>query len=286
MKSIISKQDVAKAIESLKATGKKPTLQAIHAAIGGKGSLSTIQKFRSELEAELVTSQDSEESLQVFQQLWAKAVEEGSALKEAQCAELREALDAMAAESEKTAGELIALQERTREIEAQRDGLIADLAKASEQVTAARASGGESATKLAASLERIAELQASHSETLASLRGELSESEKKGHETALTLARTEARLSSSQDRLAEAERQRDALLGDLGKANEQTGTVRAAGEQTAAKLAAVLERTAALQAGHAAELAEAQRKAHELEMKLARFEESPKPAGSATKARK
>jgi len=87
MKAIITKQEVAQAIVSLKSAGKKPTLQAIHAVLGNKGSLSTVQKFRSEIEAEIVTGRDSEEGLQVFRQLWAKAVGEGTTLKEAECAE-------------------------------------------------------------------------------------------------------------------------------------------------------------------------------------------------------
>lgn len=301
MKAIITKQEVAKAIDSLKATGKKPTLQAIHAVLGNKGSLSTVQKFRSEIEADTVTEQDSEEGLQVFRQLWAAAVQEGKTQKEAECGELREALDAMAAESEQASGELVAAQGRVAEIEAQRDGLISDLAKASEQVTVARAAGEQAASKLAASLERITELQTGHAAELTSLRSnhadetatlrtQLAASEKQAHETALTLARAEAKLNSTQERVAEVERQRDSVAGDLAKASEQVAVARAAGEQAASKLAASLERIAQLQTVHASELAEVRKQlaasekhAHELEMKLAHASEKPESSATGKK---
>jgi chromosome segregation ATPase len=108
----------------------------------------------------------------------------------------------------------------------------------------------QSATKLAASLERVSELQTSHAGALDALRTQLSESEKRAHESALSFARTEAKLSSVQERVGDVERQRDALAADLAKASEQLAAARTA--------------------------------AHELEMRLAQTE----PANPAAKAKK
>ena len=82
MKAIITKDDVAGAIEKLKASSKKTTLQAIHAALGNRGSISTLVKLKAEIEAGAVAVRDDEEGLKAFRDLWALAIEEGKKVKE------------------------------------------------------------------------------------------------------------------------------------------------------------------------------------------------------------
>jgi chromosome segregation ATPase len=194
MKAIITKEDVARAIGSLKAAGKKPTIAAIHAALANKGSLSTVVKLKAEIEADAVDERDSEEGLRAFRELWSLAVAEGRKQMDAECQELREARDAMTAESQKLDGEVAAANERVAELETQRDGLHADLAKANEQVTAARANGEQNAVRAAEVLERMATMQEAHAKELADLRQQLSDAQKAAHSVELRLARAEAKL--------------------------------------------------------------------------------------------
>jgi hypothetical protein len=81
MKAIIYKQEVSAALVALMEAGKKTSLPALHAALGGRGSLSTIQKFKKEIEAEQEEqgSQVSEGALAMFRQVWTQAREEGQA---------------------------------------------------------------------------------------------------------------------------------------------------------------------------------------------------------------
>jgi len=194
MKAIITKQDVAKAVESLKTAGKKTTISALHAALGNKGSLSTVVKLKAELEADALIERDSEEGLKAFRELWALAVEEGRKQQEGETRELREALDAVAAESQKLDGEVAAAKERVAELEEQRERMLVELATSHEQVTTARASGEQHAGKAAESWERIAKMQEAHAKEVSDLRQQLADAQKIAHTVELKLARAEARL--------------------------------------------------------------------------------------------
>jgi chromosome segregation ATPase len=289
MKAIITRQEVAAAIDSLQSAGKKPTLQAIHAAIGAKGSFSTIQKLRAEIEADAATGQDSNEALQVFRQLWAKAVEEGKALKEAECAELREALAAVERENERAAGELIAADLRRTELEHQCNKLIGDLAQANEQVTAAYLAGKQTANKLSAALEHIENLQTRHAAVETDLRHEVTKAEASAHENGIALARTEAKLTAADARVADLDHQREALESELNKAKEEIGALRAANSQATDKLSASMERITQIQTAHATELLDvrsqltaAERKANELALQLAEARPTPKTPSKST----
>ena len=194
MKPIITKENVSQAVQSLKAVGKKPTIAAIHAALGNRGSLSTVVKLKAEMEADSLAQGDSPEGLKAFRELWALALEEGRKQKEIEAEELRQALDAFAAENEKLDGQVAAATNRIVEVEKQRDGMVAELAKANDQVTVARATGEQNANKLAEALERIAKLQEAQAKELADLRQQLSSAEKQAHALELKLARAEAKL--------------------------------------------------------------------------------------------
>ena len=192
MKAILTKDDVAGAIEKLKASGKKTTLQAIHAALGNRGSISTLVKLKAEIEAGAVAVRDDEEGLKAFRDLWALAIEEGKKVKDAEISELREALDAIADEAEKAQGETLAARERLGSVEAQRDSLISDLAAANAALTAARADGAEHSSKIAEVLERVAKLQESHSVALAAAAAELKAEHDRAHKLEIELAKLQA----------------------------------------------------------------------------------------------
>jgi len=194
MKQIITKKHLAEAVESLKASGKKPTIAAIHAALGNRGSLSTVVKLKAEIEADAVAQGDSSEGLRAFRELWALATQEGRKQKEIEAQELRQTLETFSTENEKLDGQLAAVNGRIAEVEKQRDGLMTELAKANDQVKTARDAGEQTTKKLADALERIADLQKTQAKEVADLRRQLASAEKQAHAFELKLARAEAKL--------------------------------------------------------------------------------------------
>ena len=192
MKAIITKDDVAGAIEKLKASSKKTTLQAIHAALGNRGSISTLVKLKAEIEAGAVAVRDDEEGLKAFRDLWALAIEEGKKVKDAEISELREALDAIADEAEKAQGETLAARERLGSVEAQRDSLISDRAAANSALTSSRADGSTHSSKIAEVLERVAKLQEEHATAIAAAANELKAEHDRAHKLEIELAKLQA----------------------------------------------------------------------------------------------
>ena len=198
MKAVLTKEDVQKAIESLKKSGKKPTLASIHAALGNRGSITTLIKLKAEIEADSVHREDSEAGLKAFRELWDLAVEEGRRQKENELADMQQSIDAMLSESQTMEGQLAATTERMTELEAQRDSMVSELAKSNEQVIAARAAGEQHAQKLAAALEKMGDMQVAHGSEISKLRDQLADVQVKAHETELKLARAEVRAEVKQ----------------------------------------------------------------------------------------
>jgi len=197
MKAILTKEDVAKAIASLVAMGKKPTLTAIHAALANRGSMSTLIKLKAEIEAEAVKRRDSEEGLRAFRELWDLAVNEGRTQKEAEREDLRQSLNALLAEAQAMEGEVAAANARVEDFQKRHTSMTTEVTKATELLTAARASGEQQALKLAEALGRIEILQTSHATEIARLREQLDQAHAKAHDLDLKLARAEARLDMS-----------------------------------------------------------------------------------------
>jgi hypothetical protein len=76
MKMLLSKEDVEKAMAELVAKGRKVTLATLHAALGNRGSLSTLVRLKAEIETPSAATQDSEEALNAFRQVWGLAQSE------------------------------------------------------------------------------------------------------------------------------------------------------------------------------------------------------------------
>jgi len=181
MKPIITREGVADAIKKLNEAGQKATLSAIHAALGGKGSLSTLIKFKAELEQQATTPQDSAEGLTQFRALWAAAVGEGRKQLETQIGEIRAGLDALTAENERLEAAAIADANRLDEIQGQRDKLIDELSQANKAATEARAAGEQHAVKLAHALEQIQTTQRHSMEEYKSLQAQITAWKEKAH---------------------------------------------------------------------------------------------------------
>jgi hypothetical protein len=179
-------------MDSLQAAGKKATLVALHAALGNRGSITTLVKIKAEIDAETLQQQDSEEGLKTFREVWALAVEEGRRQNAGECAELREAIGMLTTESEQAEGELAQGHEHLCDVEAQRDSLLAQVAIANEQAVAAHAAADQNAAKVAEVMEHRDKLRIEHAQEVSRLRSELETAQNRARELDLALARSEA----------------------------------------------------------------------------------------------
>ncbi len=126
MKQILTLEEVAKAIEGLKARGIKVTCTALHAALGNRGSMSTLLRLKSEVEGTTTPKTDSPDGLKAFRDLWELAVAEGRQLQEGTVVQLREELQALATENERLDGLAVEFQHATKAAEAERDRVLAE----------------------------------------------------------------------------------------------------------------------------------------------------------------
>jgi hypothetical protein len=117
MKQVITKDDVEKAINDLRARGKKPTLAAIHAALDYRGSMTTVVNQKAEIETAAQTITDSPEGLKAFREVWALAEEEGRQQLTGVAEELRESITALATENDRVEGVAVTAQNHAAEAE-------------------------------------------------------------------------------------------------------------------------------------------------------------------------
>jgi uncharacterized phage infection (PIP) family protein YhgE len=193
MKQVITKQEVAKAMDDLVHRGKRPTLIAIHAALNHRGSMSTVVKLKSEIEAAAQPATDSSEGLRVFREVWALAVEEGRQQQEAVIGELRENLQALAAENERLDGLAAAAKDAQAAAE---DELHRVRTKLETELSSAQAALIQAGAQAAAALEKLAETQASHSAEVAALQRDLINANRAAHERELELVKFQERLKT------------------------------------------------------------------------------------------
>jgi chromosome segregation ATPase len=128
MKTVITKEDVEKAIEGLKSSGKTPTMAAIYAALGSRGSMTTICKIKAELD-QPQQPQPTEEAQQAFRNLWQQAYEAGRTSAAMQQQEFERALAVADTRIEELDGELVASKTLADDLEMARAALAADLAQ-------------------------------------------------------------------------------------------------------------------------------------------------------------
>lgn len=138
--------------------------------------------------------QDSAEALAAFRSLWAAANADGRRQSEEEVADLKASIEAIMAESQPLEGDVAAANIRAKEYENLVASLTAELSKAAEQVTLARAAAEQHALRVAESLERIEKLQSDHAAELSHLRKQLDDAQAKAHEFEIKFARAEARL--------------------------------------------------------------------------------------------
>ena len=215
MKAVISKEAVADAIKQLNDKGQKPTLAAIHAALGGKGSLTTLIKIKAELEQAATAPQDSAEGLNQFRALWAAAVTEGRKEMEGQAAELRAGLDALSVENERLEAAAIADAARVAEIMGQRDKLVDELSQANKAATEARAAGADAANRLAAALGEIAQIRAEYLQAVTTAARDLASARDLAHSAQIERATLAAQLEAERNAHAKTSARVDDVRADL-----------------------------------------------------------------------
>jgi hypothetical protein len=191
MKQVLTQSDVAKAISELVTQGKKPTMAAIHAAVGRKGSLSTLHRIKAELDAMAQTqpATDSPEAQQAFRTVWNLAVDQGRKQNEAIIAELRDNIRAFAVENERQEGDATLWQNRSAELEKSQ-------ARAEADRQAAQSALSEVTGQAARALHQLAESQAAHASDIATLQAKLDAAVQKAHSLEIELVRSQARLES------------------------------------------------------------------------------------------
>lgn len=193
MRQIVTREDVAKAIQDLAAQGKKPTLAAIHAALDHRGSMSTLVRLKAEIDAALSEPTESEAALKSFREVWRLAVEDGRRQQQAQVQELREGMTILANENERLEGSAVAARNRMEDLEKARVEAEVEHAKfrtvSAEELEDARKASTEATSRLAAALEELAECQSARVVEVKLLQDELKIAVQKSHELELKLVR-------------------------------------------------------------------------------------------------
>jgi len=199
MKQILTRDEVAKAITDLAGkTGKKPTLAAIHAALGGKGSMTTLIRLKNEVEAAAQSPVDSEDGLKTFREVWALAVQEGRQQQEAVVAEMRDNLQTVLIENERLEGVASNAMERAdrgAEARARTEAALGAVkAEYERRLGAANAALLTANEQARHALDQLATERAERATEVTALRAELVKAAVRSHDLELQLVRAQALL--------------------------------------------------------------------------------------------
>lgn len=206
----ITKAEVQTVISDLKNAGEKATVRNIHAALGGSASMTTVLKFKREIDAQTEPLvQDSEPGLATFRQLWSLAVDEGRGQRQAEVAEMQETIEALMQDAERLEALTTSSAARLAESERQREDLTKRLAAALQDVATAQAAGQGHAAAAAEAFQKMATLQTdankalreaqdNSSRTIGALREELHEAREKLHAATIDKANLRGQLTAAQ----------------------------------------------------------------------------------------
>lgn len=201
MKQVITKEEVGKAISDLVGQGKKATLAAVHAALGNRGSMSTLVRLKAEIEAAVQPTSDSSEGLRAFHEVWALAVEEGKKQQEAVVMELHENLKALATENERLEGIALAAQNQAAELEQAKSKTEAELKqiknRTDDELNQAKTTLTEATAQAADALQKLAAVQASYATEIGTLQADLAAAVQSAHSMELKLVRSNALLEAN-----------------------------------------------------------------------------------------
>jgi cell division protein FtsB len=190
MKQVLNKEEVAQAIAELGAKGKKPTLTMLHAALGNRGSLTTLVKLKAEIEAGTGQAPESSEALEAFRKVWRAALEEGQAHQEALVTEARETIKVVCAENERLDARVAAAEASVAQLKDAKSHAELELGRvrgeAADELSRTK-------TALSDALQKLTAAQTAHAAEVSRLRSDLDAALMKAHNAELDLARAQAR---------------------------------------------------------------------------------------------
>ena len=197
MKQVLNQELVKKAIEDLKTTGKKVTLVALHAALGNRGSMSTLVQLKAELESANQPANDSEEGLKAFRVVWALAKDEGRKQEEAAITDLQNDLKTLVLESERLEGAATAAADQVEEFKQAKLDSEAALANAKSQLAKNQEALIQAGKETKTALEKVAAEQTAHHNT----QQELAKAIQKAHALELEVVRFRTLLDAQAGRV-------------------------------------------------------------------------------------
>lgn len=163
MVQLIAKEDVAAAMQQLAQAGRKVTVAAVHAALGNKGSLTTVVKLMQDVRAAATPEpQDDPAALEQFRTIWATAFAAGRQAEANAALELRDSINALSADNERLAGEISAAAAATAKAETQRGDLLSQAGCLQADLTKVRASRETDAARITQLLEELRAKEEDH----------------------------------------------------------------------------------------------------------------------------
>ena len=199
MKKILQKDEVAKIRATLTTEkGKKPTIAALHAALGNRGSLSTLVKLVAEIEADERPTTEAGDAFRTFREMWRLAMDEGQKEAELTIKELKAVQFTLCQENERLDAAASVAQERMVVLEKEKSDLALDFAQAKakleNQLAQAQAALAEANGRTSQAFEKLSQVQAAHASELAALHTDLDAATKAQHTAEIELATCKARL--------------------------------------------------------------------------------------------
>jgi len=201
MKRILEKDIVAKTLATLTAEkGKKPTLAVLHAALGNRGSTSTLVAMLKEIEADLRPATEAGEAFKTFLEIWELAMDEGRNQSEAKIKELTDIQNTLCQDNIRLEGAATAAQERAATLEKENAGLQSELvqtkAELEKRLNEAQAALVDANGRVSQAFEKLAQTQSAHASEVTTLRAERDKAIEKQRTTELELAVCKARLEA------------------------------------------------------------------------------------------
>jgi hypothetical protein len=196
MKAVITKEDVSKAMAEIRGKGKEPTFALLHAALNYRGSMSTLTRLKSEVDADEQRVNETSEEMQAFRQIWAKAAGEGRKQEESLIAELQERVAALMGENERLECVTMAAQQRADELEKENhlavDVMSQTRIRIEGELSLAKSATAAASAQAANALQQLADTRSQ----VILLQGEVAAAVARAREIELKMARAQALLDA------------------------------------------------------------------------------------------
>ena len=183
----IQKEDVANAIDALKRGGRQVSLPAIRAALGNKGSMTTIQELKKQLDDAEAANQDPPHALIAFRQIWVEAVNLGRAQRDSEIADLQEVNRTISSELRILEGEVIAARTLAVEAMDKYEVALKKLSEANDALIKARQESDHHSSRFMNAVEQ-------HQEAMRKEKELFNAEQARAHDLELHLARAETKL--------------------------------------------------------------------------------------------